>query len=541
MYARWLCLPLVLVLAMPIAGGEKKTEPSTPTVVVRVRSLDAIVDNFKLVAGLVGREEIARQVQGLIKSKIGPQGLEGIDTSRPIAVYGRIADNFNDLAGVAVLPIRDEKTFLTLLDNLGLDPRKNGEGVYTVTVPRIGIEAHFRFAHRYVYASALSAASLAPAKLLAPERIFPAGQAALFSATLHLDQVPEVAKRLALSNLEDQLQQASKKQPGETDNQFAVRQEFQKEFLQRVKTVMEQGRELAVELDLKPKTKEFVANLTLTADAKSDLAKLIAGVGQAKSVFGGIKSEQAVIDGRLHVVLPPAIAKALEKAIAEDTAGAVASITDAGKRKQAEALVQTLLASFKSGEIDAIVQLAAQDKHFNLVAGVKIEDGAQLGTLVHDLAADLLKDVPPAEAAKVKLNAESVNGVKIHRIDVQQVLDAKARELFGDNPLYVAFRADAVLLAVGEGGLEALKAAITASAAVSPALRVDVALARLAPLLAKTEEQRALVGKLFTVENPGRVRLTLEGGSSVRVQFASDLSVVQFFTTFVPRGKLGLR
>lgn len=535
MCMRWLgCLPLALVLAGPVAAGEKK-DPAAPTVVVRVRSLDALIDNFKLVAGLVGKEEVARQIHGIIKTKIGPKGLEGIDTSRPLGAYSRISDNFNELAGVALVPISDEKTFLTLLENFNLNPTKNAQGVYTVTIKPVDV--HFRFAHKYVYISALSAEALATGKLVPPEQIFAAGQTAMFSASLRLDQIPHVAKQLALSNLEEKLQEASKKIPNETPVQRALREEGQKEFLRRFTLLLNQGREIAVEVDLQAKTKELVAKLTMTPTPGTELAKMVAEVGQAKSVFGGIKGEQAVINGRVHVMMPQAVAKVLEKALKEETAKAVAGITDADKRKQAEALLESLAANFRSGEIDTIVQLNAQGKHFNLLAGIKLEDGDRLGTLVHNLAVELLKDAPEAERAKVKLNAESAGAVNIHRIDVQQAFDAKARELFGDNPLYLAFRPDALLVAVGEGGLDLLKAAATAPPAVTPAVQMELSVARLAPLLAKTDDQRAAVSKLFTGDSQGRVRLTVEGGSSLRVQFASDLSVVQFFSAFTPLGQ----
>src|SRR5437660_10047302 len=124
--SRWLaCVPLMVVLSAPLPAGEKKQGPTVPTVVVRVRSLDTLVDHFKLVAGMVGKENIGQQIQGIIRSKIGAKGLEGIDPSRPLGFYGRIGKELNDVAGVAMIPVKDEKTVLDLLENVNLKVTKN--------------------------------------------------------------------------------------------------------------------------------------------------------------------------------------------------------------------------------------------------------------------------------------------------------------------------------------------------------------------------------------------------------------------------------
>ena len=62
-----LALVVLAVSALQAGGADK------PTVVVRVRSLDTLVDNVKLLVTLAGREEIAKQVEGLIKAKIGAE------------------------------------------------------------------------------------------------------------------------------------------------------------------------------------------------------------------------------------------------------------------------------------------------------------------------------------------------------------------------------------------------------------------------------------------------------------------------------------
>src|SRR6266850_786593 len=92
-----LFVPFLLVAAPALHAGE------APAVVVRVKSLDVLVQNVNLVVRLVGQEEYAKQIEGLIKSKIGKKGLEGIDPTRPFGAYVRFGKNLDDVSGAILI------------------------------------------------------------------------------------------------------------------------------------------------------------------------------------------------------------------------------------------------------------------------------------------------------------------------------------------------------------------------------------------------------------------------------------------------------
>src|SRR5580698_6190896 len=128
MQRKWLAVlfvPLVVLLS-PAARAQE-----APTVVVRVKSLDALLKNLNLVVKLVGQEEAANQIEGLIKSKIGKKGLEGIDTSRPFGAYVRFGKAIDEVNGAILVPMIDEKTFLGLLENLSIEVTKDKNDIYT--------------------------------------------------------------------------------------------------------------------------------------------------------------------------------------------------------------------------------------------------------------------------------------------------------------------------------------------------------------------------------------------------------------------------
>src|SRR5690242_17824868 len=129
MRLRWLPCGVVLgLLLLPAAarpgekqeGGEDKKLHGPPTLVLRVRSLDTVLGNVKLFARLAGKEELGNQLEDLIKIKAGPDGLNGVDLTRPFGLYARASEDLTEASVVGLIPVADEKTFLGLLENLNL-------------------------------------------------------------------------------------------------------------------------------------------------------------------------------------------------------------------------------------------------------------------------------------------------------------------------------------------------------------------------------------------------------------------------------------
>ncbi len=165
-------LPLLLLLVGPgAANAQEKTTP--PTVVLRVSSLDSLIDHVKYLAGLAGQQDAARQIEGLIQNKIGQKGLDGVDSKRPFGLYGRIGKELDDISGAILIPIADEDAFLTLLKNLKIETVKGGDGIYTIKTGS-PIDAYLRFAKKYAYVTALNTAALDVKNLLDPAKAWPA-------------------------------------------------------------------------------------------------------------------------------------------------------------------------------------------------------------------------------------------------------------------------------------------------------------------------------------------------------------------------------
>jgi hypothetical protein len=537
MRARWFpCGALLGLLVLPITlrAGEAKSEP--PMLVLRVRSIDTVIDNGKLLARLAGKEELGNQVEGLIKLRLGPNGLEGIDTRRPIGVYANVSDDLSEPAGVVMVPIADEKAFLGLLENLNFKAEKKKDGLYVIQQELIPLPIGFRFAHKYAYFTVQNLRAIAADSLVAPARIFPRSLTADFSGSLRLDRIPSGAKKLALGKIEEDLaKEKDKRKKGETEAQHKARLAILDTFARDVAKVLDDGRELTGQLSLDRQGEALAVQLALDATPGSRLANDLRALGEHKSLFAGLLAKGAAVNGLFHVVLPEEVRKALTPVVEEGMKQAEQNEPNDAKRQAIARLNKALTPSLKAGDVDAAFSLRGPSaaKLYTLVAAVKLHKGDVLEQTLRDL----LKALPAEERAKIHLDEETVRGAKVHRIDAQKTFDPKARAAFGDNPVYVSFRTDAVLLAVGDKGLDALKEALASEPAAAPPLLIEVAVGQLARALAQTDEQREAVRKVFTKEDEGAMRLEVTGGATLQLRFTSRLSVFRFAALSYQLGK----
>src|SRR5437762_91321 len=114
-----LCL---IGVALPVRAADPKRE--APTFVLRVQSIDNLMADVKYLAALVGEEEQAKQLEGILNSMVGENGLAGFDTKRPLGVYATFGSEGIDSTAVGLIPVADEQALLGLLTRLNLKAEK---------------------------------------------------------------------------------------------------------------------------------------------------------------------------------------------------------------------------------------------------------------------------------------------------------------------------------------------------------------------------------------------------------------------------------
>jgi hypothetical protein len=524
-----------LLAAVPAArAGDKAAEP---TVVIRVNSLNTVLKDLKVLATLLGREKEAQSIQDLIKAKVGAKGLQGIDLSRPAGAYVRFGEDITDINGAVLVPVADTQNFLTLLQGLQgltLNPNKGKDDIYTLTVTLQNgqnIDLYMRFANKYAYFTAVNTDYLSDKNLLDPAKVLAGSADSLLSVAIRIDQVPDLLKTMAIGQFEKNLQ--DNPLLGETEAQKEFRIATAKQVTKIASDVLAQGKRAEIDMSMNKDKNDLSLRLSLSAKPGTQLATNIANAGKHKSAFASLLSNSAAFRGSIDLEFPQEMHKAFAKAIEDSAHKALTDLPSDAKRKQAQALVDSIVPTIKSGQLDAFFGMAGPvDKHFTLVAAVKLADGDRVGTVIHDLLEGELKNMPAAQREKIQLDVATVGGVKIHRLELppdpktNKVLDG----LTGDPNLYVAFRKDAAFLAIGPQSLATLKEAIgIQQTGTVPVFLFDFSVARMADTIAKTPKQKEAAAKLFTASKDGRVRLVVNGGEAMTVRLDVALNVLEFF------------
>lgn len=459
MRVKWIAA--LLLLAVTNATSLASEKPADlPSIVLRVQSLNALLQNLNLVVKLVGQEAAANQIEGLIKGKIGKQGLEGIDLARPFGAYVRFGKAIDDITGAILIPIADQKTVLTRLGALGIKVTLDKDGIYTHQTDT-NFQVHFRFANEYLYLTSVNTQSIQVKNLPDPVKALAIANHAMISLVARIDQIPSDARLIALAQLEATILAGQKKnQPNETKIQEEFRIALLREVNRYGSSLVRDAVELRFDLDVNDKTRDLSAKLSITGKPGSDLAKSIQALASQQSSLINLGKTEAAFQGSLHLALPEGLNKAFAAVIDEAAENGVEGIQNAQKKKQAEALFKAIMPTAKSGDFHLVgIVLGPEEKKYSFVTAMKLKEGEKLGKTVHDLVKLTLDDIPANLRDKIQLNFASVGNVQIHKFELQKnpIIDKLLDEVVSENQLYLAFREDALFLAIGKEALPTLK------------------------------------------------------------------------------------
>jgi hypothetical protein len=518
---------LVLTAIWPAAAEDKKPAgpAKKPTVIVRLAPIDSLVANASYLAKLAGKGDVAGQVEGMVKSMTNDKGLYGIDTTKPVGLYGYLTPGGYDSEAVLLLPIADEKTFQQGLETFGLKPEKGDDGVWKLEVERVPFPIFFKFANKYVYGTVRDAGVLAGKRLLDPATVL-AGKG-VASVVLNVDEIPKELKEIALSQSELQLSTAKDKEmPNETAAQKGFRTALLDETYSWLKALLYDGGAVSVQFDIDRKAGELTAHASLAGKPDSKLAETIAGLGKLTSVAAGIQAKDAAISLQVDAALPAKLREALGPVIEEAFKQVLEKEQDEAKRKLAEPIMKVITPTAKMGELDARLNVTGPDASglFTFVAAAKIKDGRALDKAFQEG----LKESPAKTQGSLSIDFAKVGDIGIHKA-VPDKVDEHTRKTLGDNPVYFAFRDDTLLVSGGAKGLEAIKEVVNASPAAGKILQLDVAVARIASRMADEHKEAPAIAKRTFKGDDDTLRITLEGGETLKLSLNMKAQLVKFF------------
>lgn len=517
-------------------GGAGKVhaqkEPAKPTVVIRVNSLDNLIDDAMYLAKMAGQEENAKQIEGFIKAMKTEKGLEGVDTTKPFGAYARLGATGIDSDVVILAPIADEETFLAFLKKQQITFKKGDEGAYEVNVPRSPFPGYFRFANGYVYVTIREPEIIAPANLRKPGDIF-AGLKGVGSITINLDAIPVEMKELVLGQIELQIADAKDQPPPRvTDKQKKLFIAVLDEMYTQIKSIVEDGGEVSADLVIDRKAGELSATLTAAGKQGSKLAANIENLGNVKSLGAALFSDKAALSGYAYAALPESIRTALAPVVDEAVELISSQAKRPAERDVAKQMLEALAPTAKAALLDGAVNLQGPSAagKYTLVTCSKVQGGMNIEKALKKVV-DFLPD-EARQGIKLQIDREKVGGVNVHSFTALEV-DQDFVRIFGeDATIYLALRDDALFVAMGDNAHAALKEALAVKEAPGKVLQARVSVSRVVQLAPDREADVARrVAKQVFGDNPegDEVSLTVEGGKTLKIQVKMKAKLIELF------------
>jgi hypothetical protein len=521
---------MLIMPAFARPAEEKAAKSNKPAVILRIAPFDKLMADARYLVEMAGQAEMAKQLDATIKSKIGDKGLEGIDPKKALGAYGWIGPAGIDSQIIALVPIADKKAFLDLLDRLSVKVEEGQDGLYTASHEKLLVPVYFRFANQYVYITAQDKDALAKEKLLAPAAVLPDDATGAVAMTVNVDQVPENLKELALGNLDNHLAAAKEKEvPNETDLQKKFRTALIDEMGKHIKSLLKDGGEVKMRLGVDAKAADLSLSMSVAGKAGSPLATSIKDLGQMRTLGASVIGPNSAMNGVLNLSLPAKLRELLGPVIEEGEKKAVEKEKDKSKRDALAALLKALEPTLKNAELDVAADLRGPGDNglYSAVASIKVKDGAAVEKTIRQVIGNL-----PADQRKaIAFDVEKVGSVGIHRVTPDKT-DEQSKQVFGDNPtVYFAVREDAMLVALGEKGLGALKEALGGEAKSSKVMEIQMAMSRLAPLMAKDNKSAPEIAKeVFGKAKEGdKIHITVEGGDALKLRLGMKAQLLEFF------------
>lgn len=528
----------VLAFAGPLLAQDK------PTVVLRVASVDTLAAKGKYLAKLVDQGDLFDQVEGFLKAFTGPKGVEGLDTTKPLGLYGRLGPNGIDSQVVVLVPITDGDKFAEFMKKQNVPLEKQANGAFKIDVPGSPLPGYVRFANGYGYFTVGQDDAAIEAKNLAdPKTVLPADQIGLATLLLDAEQVPAGMKALALQALEDEHKKQKDNLPKDLDEAQRKGQLAGMDLaFNAMKAVVKEGGPLTLKLDLNEAKQELSVGVSFAGQANSGLAKALADLGQAQSVAAGALPTGGIASASLTAAVPAAIRDLVVGEIERGVKDGLAKEPDAQKKGAAMALVESLLPTLKAGEVDlgfALVPTAG-GKH-NVVLAAKVVKGGDIEKAVKQVVA--LVPENEKRAIGLTIDLDKADGVNIHGAKAPP-MDANGARLFGDGTIHFAVRDDALLLAFGDGSLGAVRTALATRKKPAGVVAASVNIGKFVSLLPPDQAKmiEPIVKKVLAANPQARdtIAVTLDGGKELKLEATMPVTVIQLIGEIYKARQRGL-
>ena len=460
----------VALLLLPVSRLTAADAPAKmqPVVVVSLASYDELFHDLEFIGSVSDNPDLAKGFEGLVAMFTQWQGLAGLDKTKPLgAAVTTDGGNFQILGFV---PVKDVKKLYSALAGVIGEPDDAGDGVSRFNTAAIPIYVKQQGGWAFIGQSPESLVDLPedPVKLLGGlTKDYDLG------LRLHLQNIPEVFRQLAMDQIKAGVQAGLDKQPDEDEAQAEATKKFVQHQIDQMMAAFNEIDQVTIGWAIDSSGRRSLLDMSVTALADSQLAKKLAAEAPDASRFAGFLDSDPLLKMHLNGAMAPDDVENLAAATESLKAqlGAAIDKSDDLDDEQEKTVVKGLLnealdlvvASLQKGIINGGMKITGSGP-FTVIAGGYFSEGYKLEALFKK-AAELLTDEDDKDAPKFKFNVAKQEGVRFHSItmpwgdDDDDDDDAELLEaMLGENlELTLGFGSESVFVALGADGVKAIK------------------------------------------------------------------------------------
>ena len=510
-YLTFLALAVLVGICLPASAQDAANKP---VVVVSFSGYDAIKADIGFIGKLGGNPDMAKGLEGMLTMATQGAGVKGLDKTRPWGMVVETDASGQSFPACIFVPVEKMTDLGPTLESVGFTINEEGDGVYELShadMPQ-PLYAQEKGAWAYVtrQVSELKSVPADPGKLLGdlPKKYD-------LAIKVFVDNIPEPLKQMGIAQLQMGAEIGMQQQPGESDEDFAVRKKVSGQGIEQLTQLVEDMKDLTIALAIDDKTESVYLDLEVTAKAGTDTAKDFALVKKAPSAFSGFALENAAItmngvgalsesDKQQQLNMLKSVQNNMTEAMEEESLSAEQKEV---AKKLAARFFEIATKAIEEGKQDFGLSAVLDPSGVTMVAGAYLPNAKDLESALGELI-EVAKKEEPKVADALTVDAATVGDIKLHKLEVPIPEDdekaAMAKQLLGDKvTLWAGFTEDRVYLALGKDCEAMLKKAIEKSAAdaskeVVP-FRMTASSAKLAAFIAAVAEDDQVKGPAMMV------------------------------------------
>jgi hypothetical protein len=459
-------------LAPCIAAGE----PMKPLAVVSVAGYDEVVTHVEFAGQLIGRPKLARGFQGMLAVVTQGKGLAGVDKTRPWGVV--LQTDGSRLAGYAFLPVDDLDALGSLAEPYIQRVDDLGDGRYEVQLHGLPVLCVKHAESGWLFVSDkmenLAGAPGDPTVLLGglPEQY-------TLAVRLEPENVPAQHRDKLIEKMRRDVEKDLQRRPGESEHAHAVRTMLASHVVRSVRTTIEDADTITLGLAPCHAGQGAAVDLTVTAKAGSQTARLLNALSDVKTDFAAFAMPGAISTGRVTATCPYAASADLgpffDAVRAEIFKQIDANEPNVHRADVAKDIVGGLIdvtrQTTETGRADGALSVIARDGTLRLVTGRNLAGGATLDATFRKFVDALRRQYPIQVDRAITTDVDRLGEVRFHAISIDVPPGVPNRRevvrVIGERlEAVVGIADDRAYLATGPDALETLKQAIGQSAAL---------------------------------------------------------------------------